>query len=206
MHRALHQLKAVAHETRIHLYAARKVFQRGRVPDKIRARFRSRLFLIKNKAGEVALDLREAKDLTTPQQMYVRREIGTVRASIRECERYLAMPALAKEPPPLAEGDLSWLDMPAAPDELPPVDEAAAALESWDFLDVVVVPVEDDAPHITGPVAEGPSHCPICADPDPADRVPCPRCGVTYHRECWEYSGGCAIYGCSEVARTPPRA
>lgn len=28
----------------------------------------------------------------------------------------------------------------------------------------------------------------------------CPACRATYHRECWEENGGCAVYGC---ARTP---
>ncbi|MBI4864927.1 MAG: hypothetical protein HY815_32410, partial [Candidatus Riflebacteria bacterium] len=42
----------------------------------------------------------------------------------------------------------------------------------------------------------GPARCAVCADPIADDAVACPDCGVPYHRECHEYLGGCAIYGC----------
>lgn len=42
------------------------------------------------------------------------------------------------------------------------------------------------------------AHCPVCSSKflsgDPAKN--CPKCGVPHHEHCWEYSGGCAIYGC----------
>ncbi len=28
----------------------------------------------------------------------------------------------------------------------------------------------------------------------------CPRCSTPHHTDCWEYAGGCAIYGCRESA------
>lgn len=197
MIRALFDLKALAHDTRIILYSMRKVFQRGAVPDKIRFRFKSRLFLVKNRAGEVAEAIRGLTTLTTPQMVYTRREMGMVRAAIRECERYIAMPALAAPQAP-AE-DTGWLDLPAGVEvELPepaplPLEVVTEELD----LDLLEIPAGDDEePSITGPVTEGDAQCPVCGDPDPAERVPCPACGVSYHRECWEYFGGCAIYGC----------
>ena len=31
---------------------------------------------------------------------------------------------------------------------------------------------------------------------------PEPACGLPYHRECWDYLGGCARYGCSRMVET----
>jgi hypothetical protein len=38
--------------------------------------------------------------------------------------------------------------------------------------------------------------CPVCACrlEEPIQR--CGRCNTSYHRECWQYFGGCAIYAC----------
>jgi hypothetical protein len=30
----------------------------------------------------------------------------------------------------------------------------------------------------------------------------CPGCQAPYHAECWEYNGGCGVYGCSHVPPT----
>jgi hypothetical protein len=41
-------------------------------------------------------------------------------------------------------------------------------------------------------------HCPVCGEPLKADVVRCVRCRTPHHRECWNYSQACAIYGCGE--------
>lgn len=40
------------------------------------------------------------------------------------------------------------------------------------------------------------AHCPVCATP--VERAPraCPRCATPHHGDCWDYAGGCAIFGC----------
>lgn len=39
--------------------------------------------------------------------------------------------------------------------------------------------------------------CQVCGtSPDPQETVLCDRCGAPHHAECWEYNGGCAIFGC----------
>ena len=39
--------------------------------------------------------------------------------------------------------------------------------------------------------------CPVCGCPCKEDDVvSCPRCHTSHHRECWEYVGACAIFGC----------
>lgn len=44
--------------------------------------------------------------------------------------------------------------------------------------------------------------CQVCGtQPSPHDTVTCDRCGAPHHAECWEYNGGCAIFGCKHVPR-----
>src|SRR5687767_3674012 len=46
------------------------------------------------------------------------------------------------------------------------------------------------------PAGTAASHCPVCADSLGESVRPCPRCATPHHLDCWEYSRGCAIYGC----------
>jgi hypothetical protein len=44
--------------------------------------------------------------------------------------------------------------------------------------------------------------CQVCGtSPTPQETVLCDRCGAPHHAECWEYNGGCAIFGCREQSR-----
>lgn len=44
--------------------------------------------------------------------------------------------------------------------------------------------------------------CQVCGTPpDPKETVICDRCGAPHHAECWEYNGGCAIFGCKQLVR-----
>jgi hypothetical protein len=181
MIRELHELKAVGHEARQLQFAARKLFARGPVPDPVRARFRSRLFLVKSRVAEVAKLLREAPGLTGNQQIQCRRELGQVRACVREIDRMLATPAV------VARAGGNDASAPARAGAGPPPPPAA----------LLTAPPPRDL--------TGRSRCPICSDTTAAGErgdVPCPLCGVLYHPECWEYFGGCAIYGCAGAA--PP--
>jgi len=38
--------------------------------------------------------------------------------------------------------------------------------------------------------------CPVCACPIEVHPRLCPRCETPHHSECWDYAGGCAIFGC----------
>lgn len=41
--------------------------------------------------------------------------------------------------------------------------------------------------------------CQVCGLPPAThDSVHCRTCGAPHHRDCWDYNGGCAIYGCRE--------
>lgn len=47
-----------------------------------------------------------------------------------------------------------------------------------------------------GAPAGAPS-CPVCGDAvRPDESVRCPACDTPHHRECWEFHGRCATYGC----------
>lgn len=44
-------------------------------------------------------------------------------------------------------------------------------------------------------------HCPICLSTLTDPLVRCPRCRSPHHRQCWEYLGHCATYGCQPLPR-----
>ena len=43
--------------------------------------------------------------------------------------------------------------------------------------------------------------CGICQSPFLPGETPtsCPACRTPFHGECWEYNGGCGVYGCSQA-------
>lgn len=45
--------------------------------------------------------------------------------------------------------------------------------------------------------------CPVCSDSSGQITKRCKGCNSAYHPECWDYLGGCAIFGCED--RYPPR-
>jgi hypothetical protein len=49
------------------------------------------------------------------------------------------------------------------------------------------------------------ARCPVCGDTILEDLVFCGRCKTPHHRECWNYCGKCATYGCGETEFTVPR-
>ena len=49
--------------------------------------------------------------------------------------------------------------------------------------------------------------CPVCSDASGELAKRCQGCNAAYHRECWDYLGGCAIFGCEDRYRArEPRA
>jgi hypothetical protein len=59
------------------------------------------------------------------------------------------------------------------------------------------------APTTTPPITDQ-GFCAICqTEIGPRDqRMHCPECNVSYHADCWNDNGGCAIYGCAAVPPT----
>jgi hypothetical protein len=49
--------------------------------------------------------------------------------------------------------------------------------------------------------------CPICQSSIyPAEEtLPCPKCGLVFHAECWQENLGCASYGCDQVNALAPK-
>jgi hypothetical protein len=45
--------------------------------------------------------------------------------------------------------------------------------------------------------------CPICGACLSRPTASCPRCHTAHHLECWEYNGGCSIYGCESRPVSP---
>jgi hypothetical protein len=40
------------------------------------------------------------------------------------------------------------------------------------------------------------ARCGVCGDALASEIVVCRRCNTPHHKECWQYGGGCATYGC----------
>ena len=40
-------------------------------------------------------------------------------------------------------------------------------------------------------------NCPVCGHDVAMERTKCTACRTPHHEDCWQYSGGCAIFGCS---------
>ncbi|QDU31100.1 hypothetical protein ETAA8_62530 [Anatilimnocola aggregata] len=49
------------------------------------------------------------------------------------------------------------------------------------------------------------ANCHICGERMLGEIVVCRRCQTPHHRDCWEYAGGCATYGCRETIYLVPR-
>ncbi len=49
--------------------------------------------------------------------------------------------------------------------------------------------------------------CPVCQSAVASDEgtKACPECTTIYHDGCWEYNGGCGVYGCAAVPATEQR-
>jgi hypothetical protein len=47
--------------------------------------------------------------------------------------------------------------------------------------------------------------CRICGEEMNSEIVICRRCQTPHHRDCWDYNGGCATYGCRETLYLVPR-
>jgi hypothetical protein len=39
--------------------------------------------------------------------------------------------------------------------------------------------------------------CPVCGTPVEGEGGLCSRCRTLHHRDCWDYLGGCAVFGCA---------
>ena len=46
--------------------------------------------------------------------------------------------------------------------------------------------------------AKNKANCPVCGCQCEDEPHICDRCQTPHHQECWDYSGGCAIFGCDE--------
>ena len=43
------------------------------------------------------------------------------------------------------------------------------------------------------------AHCLICKENLTGSITVCPTCRTPHHSDCWQYNGGCAIYGCGNL-------
>jgi hypothetical protein len=48
--------------------------------------------------------------------------------------------------------------------------------------------------------------CKICGESIRADLVYCRRCKTPHHGDCWQYTGGCSVFGCRETRFLRPQS
>lgn len=62
-----------------------------------------------------------------------------------------------------------------------------------------LVPREVVRPNIGPPVmvSSPGGTCQVCGGELASEIVACPACETHHHRECWDFAGGCATYGCA---------
>lgn len=46
--------------------------------------------------------------------------------------------------------------------------------------------------------------CPVCGNGLGGVLCACPRCETPHHQECWDWAGGCAIFGCASLPAVVP--
>jgi predicted RNA-binding Zn-ribbon protein involved in translation (DUF1610 family) len=65
----------------------------------------------------------------------------------------------------------------------------------------VPMPAAVPAQSAASPPAPSGPVCAICLSTitDTDAKTSCPSCSATYHAECWNENGGCAVYGCSQA-------
>lgn len=49
----------------------------------------------------------------------------------------------------------------------------------------------------------GPPTCKVCGEPISGELVLCTACKTPHHRDCWEFVGGCSIFGCQSKRSIP---
>lgn len=45
------------------------------------------------------------------------------------------------------------------------------------------------------------ARCGVCGEEASQRRVACAKCATPHHAECWEYQGGCSVFGCGSTSR-----
>ncbi len=72
------------------------------------------------------------------------------------------------------------------------------------FLDEAVAlfgqirtPASEQIEVLTAEECASRGRCPVCAQPLEAATRRCGGCATPHHSDCWDYFGGCAIYGCA---------
>ena len=63
-----------------------------------------------------------------------------------------------------------------------------------------------EAVEVDAIVLSGDTTCLICGEPVVEHRVKCGACLTEYHRDCWEYLGGCGRYACGERKWISPKS
>jgi hypothetical protein len=53
------------------------------------------------------------------------------------------------------------------------------------------------------PADAGPPVCKVCGDPITEEHVVCSACRTPHHRDCWQFVGGCSIFGCNGKQSVP---
>lgn len=200
------RLLALSLEAKQGLFSLRSAFTEGTLTPEALARAVSRLTSIKSRALSIHGEFEAAGSLSTSRLADARRHFGSIWASVRGMHTTLSLAhrELGLVAPRPTRIDATWgalkskfvagwprLVLPPAIVPTPPRVER----------DAVVPAVLPSGAELGGLSVLPGARCPVCAGERTAESIDCPRCGAVHHRECWDYAGGCGIYGCRRAAR-----
>lgn len=197
------RLLALSLEVRQGLHSLRSAYADGTLTPEVLARAVSRLTSMKSRALAIHGELEGAGVLASSRFAEARRTFGSIWTDVRETHAALdlARRELGVAPPRPTRIDATWQALkskfvagwPRA--VLPPLLRGAR-------------PGPERAREAAAPGAElggldcrPDARCPVCAEEAGAGARRCPRCEAVHHPECWDWAGGCGIYGCRRVRR-----
>ena len=192
------RLLALAIEAKQGLHALRSAWLDGVLTRAAVGRATAHLSSIKARALAVHGEFALSRDISPAAQADARRQFGAIWSSVRAmhgtlllAHRHLGLP-----PPRANRVDATWRSLKSRFVSGWPL----TALPPMLMLNARPAPTPSPPPasdpELIASIDPSRARCPVCATALDAAPHACATCGCLHHRECWEWSGGCGIFGC----------
>jgi len=201
------RLLALALEAKQLAHGVRKAYLEGALTAGAVARAASHLGGIKARSIAIHGELSGGREATPEPLAESRRQFGFVWSSVRTVHATLALAYRhhGVTPPRPTRVDAAWRALKSKFVAGWPASALPPRLESARPPPSVPPPAPGDA-IVAGALGgmqldPASASCPVCATALSEPRIECPTCAVFHHAECWDYAGGCGVYGCRKALR-----